>query len=165
MILIEWNSTYSVGLEEIDKQHKVLVDLINKLYDAVLQKKEREILGTILNELVLYTKTHFTVEESLMSILHYPELKSHKMAHDKLIEKLNEFGTEFSSNRTDISAELLEFLKTWLIQHIRKTDIDYADYFKSNIERAIDNSKYQDDDEDDDDESNKSNGFFSWLLK
>lgn len=32
MKIIEWNEKFSVGIKEIDDQHKVLVDILDELY-------------------------------------------------------------------------------------------------------------------------------------
>lgn len=39
MAIITWNEDYSVGVEEIDKQHQVLIGIINKLFSLYVEKK------------------------------------------------------------------------------------------------------------------------------
>ena len=65
MPICTWNSEYSVGIDQIDKQHQKLVLLINTLFDAMKEGKGKERQGHILNELVQYTDYHFKCEEEL----------------------------------------------------------------------------------------------------
>ena len=83
---IEWSNELSVGIEEIDEQHKVLVDLLNQIHEAIQQRHGAEATGEIIDRLGEYTRIHFAVEESLMRILHYSEYERHKEEHDRLIE-------------------------------------------------------------------------------
>ena len=48
---IEWSNELSVGIEEIDAQHKVLVDLLNQIHEAIQQRHGAEITGRILQKL------------------------------------------------------------------------------------------------------------------
>lgn len=75
---IVWSDELSVGIEEIDEQHKVLVNLINRMHNAIAEKHGSEVVSGILAELVDYTKIHFAVEESLLRILGYPGYEEHK---------------------------------------------------------------------------------------
>ena len=71
--LIEWTDELSVGIQEIDDQHRLLVSILNKLHTAMYEHQGKEVAEKILNELVDYTKIHFAVEESLMRVLGYPQ--------------------------------------------------------------------------------------------
>ena len=72
---IEWSNELSVGIEEIDAQHKVLVDLLNQTHGAIQQRHIAQVTNDIIDQLSEYTRVHFAVEESLMRILHYPDTK------------------------------------------------------------------------------------------
>jgi hemerythrin len=126
---IEWSNELSVGIEEIDAQHKVLVDLLNQIHEAIQQRQGAEATGEIIERLGEYTRIHFAVEESLMRILHYPEYERHKEEHDQLIEQLNGFRAKLESGKGSISFELAHFLKVWLTKHIMEADKRYTPYF------------------------------------
>lgn len=126
---IEWSNELSVGIEEIDAQHKVLVELLNQIHEAIQQRKGVEATGQIIERLGEYTRIHFAVEESLMRILHYPDYERHKEEHDQLIEQLNGFRTKLESGKGSISFELAHFLKVWLTKHIMETDKRYIPHF------------------------------------
>lgn len=128
---ITWSGELSVGIEEIDEQHKVLVDLINRMHDAIEEHHGSEVVLGILSDLADYTKIHFAVEESLMRILDYPGYEEHKEIHDELLEHVVELQQKVASGKTAISFELMHFLKSWLSKHILEEDMQYSGFFLS----------------------------------
>ena len=126
---IEWSGELSVGIEEIDAQHKVLVDLLNRIHEAIQQRHGTEVTRQIVDQLGEYTRIHFAVEESLMRILHYSEYEQHKDEHDKLIEQLNALQKKLVEGKASVSYELAHFLKVWLTKHIMEADKRYSPYF------------------------------------
>jgi hemerythrin len=129
--LLEWNDSLSVGIEEIDNQHKALVGLLNQLHTAIHEKHGSSACMEILDKLVEYTRVHFTVEESLMRILGYPEYADHLEEHEKLIAQVVELQHKLKSGKANISFELLHFLRGWLTHHIMESDKAYVPYFIS----------------------------------
>ncbi|MDH5436063.1 MAG: bacteriohemerythrin [Gammaproteobacteria bacterium] len=125
---MEWNDSYSVSIEEIDDQHKTIILLINEVDEAAQSDERHEKLAHVLQELINYTKTHFTVEESLMRIFKYPDYEAHKQKHDKLIDRVIHFQNQFNKGNTLVAKELHFFLKDWLIQHIQGTDKEYSPF-------------------------------------
>ena len=35
--LFQWSDSFSIGLQEVDEQHKVLVGLLNELHEAIVR--------------------------------------------------------------------------------------------------------------------------------
>ena len=128
MALINWSDDLSVKISGIDNQHKKLVELINDLHNAMKEGKGKEKLGAILNELINYTKYHFSAEEELMKQKNYPGYQQHKSEHDAFTKKVLEFNDQFVSGSLFMSNEVLVFLKDWLIEHIKGTDKKYSPY-------------------------------------
>ncbi len=129
--LLRWNANLSVGLNCIDDQHKVLIDLINELHRQMSSGASESEIGTVLSQLIDYTKTHFGFEEDLFTKHGYEETEAHIQIHSKLVSQLVDFQTQFKSGKTDISIELMEFLKDWLVNHIKKTDTRYVPFLRS----------------------------------
>ncbi|KOR32602.1 hemerythrin [Achromatium sp. WMS3] len=135
---LEWSEEISVGVEEIDEQHKVLVKLINDLNDAMQERRSNEIVKEILNKLAEYTRIHFAVEESLMRILGYPGYEAHKAQHQELIYSVLDLAQKVEGGKSGISFELMHFLKSWLTKHIMESDKDYSDHFlKAGIQSKL----------------------------
>jgi len=126
---VEWSDALSVGIEEIDAQHKVLVLLVNEIHNAIHQRRGREAVRHILNKLSDYTRIHFAVEESLMRILGYPEYEAHREEHAELIGKLSELQAGVATGNAAIGFENMHFLKIWLTKHIMESDQEYAGFF------------------------------------
>lgn len=126
---IEWSNEISVGIEEIDAQHRVLVDLLNEIHEAIQQGRTLEVTKGIVDRLDEYTRVHFAVEESLMRILHYPDYERHKEEHEKLIAQLTDLHSKLEKGKGAIGFELAVFLKGWLTKHIMEGDKRYVAHF------------------------------------
>jgi hemerythrin len=131
MAHIEWSSDLDTHIPVIDKQHHRIVEYINNLYD-ISETHDREEVGRVLQELVDYTLSHFAFEESMMEEAGYPFIKGHKSVHDLFTKRVGDFMTRFKMGE-DITDELLTVLKSWLINHIKSDDNDYADAVRANM--------------------------------
>ncbi len=78
---IAWSEKYSVKVKELDNQHKKLIDIINKLDNNMRQGKGKEVLGNVLNEMLDYTRVHFTAEERILRESAYPDYENHIAIH------------------------------------------------------------------------------------
>mgnify|MGYP001811747728 CR=1 FL=1 len=129
---IIWSSDLDTGIQVIDNQHKRIVEYINKLIDARVTH-DKEQIGTVLNELVDYTLSHFTFEESLIEEAGYPFIKGHKRVHQLFVKRIGDYVQRFRMGE-DITDELLNTLKAWLINHIKSDDNDYAEVVRVNLQ-------------------------------
>ena len=120
--LFQWSDSFSIGLQEVDEQHKVLVGLLNELHEAIVKRHGSQAARDVLNRLAEYTRTHFTVEESLMRLLNYPEFQQHKQMHEDLLHQVIELQHKLDTGQAAITFELLHFLKVWLTKHINESD-------------------------------------------
>ncbi len=127
--LFTWSDDFSVGIQEIDEQHKVLVGLLNQLHEAIRDHQGSATSREILDRLADYTRTHFTVEESLMRVTNYPDFPGHKAQHEELIRQIQELQEKLDTGKASISFELLHFLKVWLTKHINETDKRFGSHF------------------------------------
>jgi len=132
MALINWESSFSVNVAEIDSQHQKIVGFINDLNDAMKQGKGKDALGSILNELINYTATHFKYEEQYFEKFGYPETAAHKQHHAKLVSEVIAFRDGFQSGKLGVTVEVLTFLVNWLKNHILVEDKKYTSCFNSN---------------------------------
>jgi len=128
--LINWTSDLSVGLQEIDTQHKKLVDLINRLYAAMKTGQAQDVLSRLLDSLAEYTVYHFSHEEKYFDRFGYPETSSHKKAHESLKSQVTRFIERFRSGKEQVSTELMDFLKDWLTTHIKSVDKKYSAFLR-----------------------------------
>lgn len=121
--VIKWTEEYSVGVEEIDAQHKRLISIINHLVKAIEQREKREQLETVLDEMVDYLNYHFISEERYFEGM--ANLKEHKLMHWDFVKKTNQLNRDYAADKLQISQDILDFLISWLNNHILKTDKKY----------------------------------------
>ena len=137
MALFEWNDTMTIGIEDIDKDHKLLVELLNLLYDAVENGQGKETTGSVLNSLSDYTEYHFAREEIMLKACNYPDLERHIKAHESLKARVMEVRKDYEQgDSADIDLYVLEFLKDWLQAHIIGRDKLYQACMREHIEEV-----------------------------
>ncbi|HEB63579.1 MAG TPA: bacteriohemerythrin, partial [Gammaproteobacteria bacterium] len=127
--LFTWDRSLEVGVGEIDRQHKMLVAIINELYDLIQNKRSQRVMRRVLNGLVDYTLMHFSYEEHLMQKSGYPDFDNHVKLHKALVAQVTGFVGRVDAGEA-IGDELLEFLKAWLVKHIKGQDKQYAPYMR-----------------------------------
>jgi hemerythrin len=138
MSLIRWGESFSLNIPEIDNQHRQLVAFANELYDAMISAQGNEVIETVLKKLVEYTDYHFSTEERYFDQFSYPESEQHKKEHKYFVQEVTAFTKAIEDGRTrrvdsnrSITVDLWNFLKEWLINHIKVSDAKYAELFKS----------------------------------
>lgn len=129
MNFIEWSDKISVGIQEIDEQHKQLVTLINRLYDAMTGGEDQfKASQEIMAELFQYTVVHFAVEECLFRIFEYPEYDAHCVHHEELRNQVFEINLKVQTGERLVTPELLFFLRKWITNHIMVEDKKYSPF-------------------------------------
>jgi hemerythrin-like metal-binding protein len=128
----EWGPQYSLGIKEIDEQHKQLVEIINELYHAFMKKELDDKLGQILDQLKDYTVYHFGTEEKYFNRYGYENKKQHVAQHKKYIAEIDKMVATYKEKPSAITYKLMNFLRSWLIEHIQGTDARYVKFFKQN---------------------------------
>jgi hemerythrin-like metal-binding protein len=129
MPLITWENKFSVGVKELDNQHKKLIELINELYDSMRAGHGKDVLKQILNDLLEYTKYHFDTEEKYFIKYNYYGKTEHMKEHAELKEKVMDLKQKVDGGKAVISNEILQFLKNWLSTHIMESDKRYSSFF------------------------------------
>lgn len=128
---MKWIPEYNTGIDVIDDQHKRILDYINEINQAVA-KSDRVQIKNIIDNIIDYTQSHFTFEESLQEEADYKYRVPHKRVHDLFIKKIESYRDRFEMGQT-IEGELHEVLSKWLINHIQHDDADYVGAVKENM--------------------------------
>jgi hemerythrin len=123
MVFVEWSEKLSVGMPEIDDQHKELISILNRLHAAMSEGKGKVVLKDTLADLADYTVTHFYTEERYMARYRYPKLAEHKAEHEAFVSKVKKFQLDFEAGNATMSIDLMKFIKDWLVTHITGTDM------------------------------------------
>jgi hemerythrin len=126
MAIYEMKPEYYTGISFIDEEHKKLFEIANTAYELLTNEfipDKYDYIMEVIDELRDYTKYHFDHEETYMNSIKYKRIISQKVSHDDFIDKINGYDSEIvDENQKESLLELLEFLTTWLVEHIYKQD-------------------------------------------
>ena len=136
MTFLSWRKDYEVGVLQIDTEHHRLFDLVNEFHETYLRGNGTKEIPRILNQLVSYAEEHFQHEEDLMSENDYPLIDKHRDQHSELVTSVFEINNRFVADPVKASAETLQFVKTWLHDHIVHDDMDIADFLLRKANQA-----------------------------
>ncbi len=129
--LMSWRDQFSTHIPSIDRQHKVIIDYINKVDVAAKKDNAHMELSHVLSGLISYTKVHFAYEEMLFRTFKYTDHDDHIISHNRLLEKVTWYKKRFDNKEQDIAPELLDLLIYWLKHHILEEDMAYSRYLLS----------------------------------
>ncbi|MBU5487087.1 hemerythrin family protein [Clostridium sp. MSJ-8] len=124
--MYEMKDAYKTNIDIVDEQHKHLFEITDKTYelltnDLLVDKYDR--IMELLDELKEYTQLHFATEEKYMKEINYAGLKEQQIAHEQFIKKLDDYNLNTIDDNQDASIrDLLEFLNSWLVNHIINMD-------------------------------------------
>jgi hemerythrin-like metal-binding protein/PAS domain S-box-containing protein len=124
--ILIWSDALKIGVDAIDNDHQVLVNLLNKIKTPNVNEGE---INSVVDELIEYTSYHFHREETIMDVCEYPGLEKHKELHLELIAHVIGYMKIWrSNNNPDALAELCKFLQNWLFKHIMMDDAELVPY-------------------------------------
>ena len=126
MSLFTWSDKYSIGNDEIDNQHKMLFDILNRLFDICVGRNKTDTVEEVMNELVSYTNYHFKFEEQYMRDVGYKDLNKHIEQHNYFTIEIKIANRRQLQDKCCTDNKLIEFLSNWLIQHVTEEDIKYV---------------------------------------
>jgi hemerythrin len=127
-----WSHDYSVQIPAIDNEHKLLVEIINELSDAldIHERVQIRIVVMTLDKLSRCIRRHFESEERFLMFNNYPEFDTHQLEHTKLMAQLELFERGFQAEKRAFNVKMLIFLKDWLVRHIITHDCKFGFYFR-----------------------------------
>jgi hemerythrin len=125
---IVWGHVLSVGVNEIDEDHRKLVSIFNILNHSVTDGDSADYLAAVLEELINCTVWHFSHEERLMLKYGYEEAGEHKAEHRELIDSAKGLQQEVLRADKPVADEHIAFLERWLTEHILTADMRLGSY-------------------------------------
>ncbi len=118
MDFIKWDDSYSVGVEKIDSQHRLLMKLLNDFLKEINQAGKEE-MEALTKALLNYSGHHFDMEEEFLK--RHPNIDFHKSEHQKFVNRILSLREDLDNGK-NISGDMASFLVSWLNDHILKTD-------------------------------------------
>lgn len=123
-----WDSSYEIGFEIIDDQHKQIFNMVNDLIDKSNIKVDSETISDLLTKLTKYGCEHFDTEERIFEEYGYPSLEQHKEEHKVFRKKIAKLCCDTMDHRSSVPSDLIQFIAFWLKNHILKTDMKFKHY-------------------------------------
>ena len=123
MSLIEWRKEFSVGVAEVDHEHRELVAMINALHEAMGAGADRDDIINALGEIYAQISAHFALEEQIMRDRGYDEYEDHKADHEHLLDDIRDIMDRHDADAyLDVEAELSAHLREWFTAHFKTKD-------------------------------------------
>ncbi len=123
---VVWNDTFSVGVAEMDAQHRKLFILINQLDECHAARDEATSakFHDVLSGMFDYTQVHFKAEEDYLQRIGYPQLPAHEKEHAAFVEKMTTYSISALHGVLDCEGSY-HYMREWLLSHILKSDMQY----------------------------------------
>ena len=125
---IVWSHILSVEVDEIDEDHRKLINIFNILNHSLREGEPPEYLAAVLAELINCTVWHFSHEERLMLKYGYAETEEHKVMHQRLIKSARDLQQDILQADKAVADEHIQFLERWLTEHILTADMRLGSY-------------------------------------
>ncbi|NCC28631.1 MAG: hemerythrin [Gammaproteobacteria bacterium] len=132
-MLKEWSEIYSIGIEEIDRQHQGFFTASHQLYEAILDREAQAGVIEAVAFMRTYAETHFATEEDFMRRHAYTDLDAHLRQHVAFMRRLDALENDLRTfgPGQELADRALEMTQDWLIDHIADEDVLYALHVKA----------------------------------
>jgi hemerythrin len=127
-----WHEEYSIGVAEVDAQHKELLRNIRKLSDSFSEGRKLDV-QEVLKFLADYAVHHFNTEAVLMRDSNYPFAAQHNREHQTFVKYFTKLCQEIElsePNSAYVTFRIQLLLVDWLINHTTKTDRHLGVYLR-----------------------------------
>lgn len=126
--LLQWSDALATGIEQIDHQHMMLINILNEANLRFRQQEDKASLEKVIGDLVSYTVYHFDTEEELMEESAFGEKSPdeeirHIREHRSFAAQVGQYQAAIRQGEAVDHATLFTFLNNWLINHVQGTDM------------------------------------------
>ncbi|AJE04116.1 bacteriohemerythrin [Geobacter pickeringii] len=135
-----WSDDLTVGISEIDSQHRQLFCQLDQLLDACVAGRELAEVLRMLDFLDDYVKTHFDTEETLLQRHDFPGYENHRLQHVLMRDRIGQFRQELQTTgpTRDFVLRVNQLLIDWLKGHIRRVDREASEFLLKKMPPAAD---------------------------
>ena len=118
---LAWSPQFECGIEAIDAQHRVFLDLVNK----VISNRSSQLVRRYLDEVALYARFHFVSEENMMVAIGYDGYEEHRNLHQQLVQELGNLFLAFDAELKSVD-DIISSLVTWFVDHTTQVDKEFG---------------------------------------
>lgn len=125
---IAWDDNLSIGIDSIDQQHKMLIERLQAVCEAIESSQGEGTIAKTLDFLLDYADFHFAEEEKHMAGHDYSGLDLQKQQHEEFRTAVKKLVDDFEAEGAvkDIADHIRDFLFIWLKKHIRDVDLQFG---------------------------------------
>ena len=128
MAFLVWTEKFSVAVMELDNHHQRLFMLVNEWQEAMNHETNSEDILNAYEQLIKYSRYHFSAEEEYLICNNYPHYREHKKLHDGFLERLMEIYIPLHQEEKPLLSEVFYFVREWLLNHTLIVDQKYRCY-------------------------------------
>ena len=122
MNLVSWKDEYSVGVPDVDHEHREMIELINELDHSMGEEVSHDTVVETLGEIYANIAAHFALEERIMRRARYVDYEVHKQDHETLLDDLLDVIDSVDEEGRYDRAALSHDLNVWFSDHFRTHD-------------------------------------------
>jgi hemerythrin-like metal-binding protein len=122
MARLEWKPEYSVGIEAVDHEHRELIDLVNRIGEALASVRPVAEVEAVFGDLFRAISSHFALEEHFMREHGYDQLAHHKADHERLLDELRDLMDDYHYGLKGPAERLTSVVEAWFAVHFRTHD-------------------------------------------
>jgi len=128
---IRWSDNLSVGVPQIDAEHRQFVARVNDLNQAIVECRDKATVERLLDLMLMEATHHFWNEQQLLAERKYPGLAEHSAKHARLIAQFERVMKEFEQADVSFTWALKGLhLKQLLVDHLLQEDMKYRDFLR-----------------------------------
>jgi len=122
MAPLEWKDQFSVGNRAVDHEHRELIDLVNRLHEALSSGRPKDDVARVFGDLYRAISAHFALEERFMREHRYDEVAQHKADHERLLDELRDLMDDYRDDDTASAEQLMTGVEAWFVNHFKTHD-------------------------------------------
>jgi methyl-accepting chemotaxis protein len=130
--LIHWTEAMDNAIEEMDEQHRKIVQMVDQLYIGLRTDKPKKEIKELLKMLVDYTAWHFSSEERYFQEFEFANATAHKKEHDAFMAHIDSFRKKYQAGKIKFYDDVMRYNKTWIEEHFATADKQYEELFMKN---------------------------------
>lgn len=136
---IAWGDFLSVGVAEMDDEHRQFIARVNELNKAVVGIEDKATVAHAMDLMMREAARHFAHEEELLARCNYPEAAAHAARHAEISAQFRRVMKEFAEADLSFVWAIKGLrLKQLLVGHLLDEDMKYRDYLPAQLRpRAV----------------------------
>jgi hemerythrin len=113
----QWHDSYAVGVPDIDEQHRMLFEMIDRLATLAEGRASGDSMTDTVDKLVALARSHLSYEETLAGRRPAGGYEVALRDHGEFLRKVEGLSRYLQTAPVDALHTMVEYLKDWVIDH------------------------------------------------